>query len=395
MLRRLFLLLACAMAWAWAAAAVAAAELPGERVLAPESLREWPLVAAGVPLPFVLEIHREEGWLGGFRKEIAGEGDVFLRGLYVSAGDLLRWTTTGGGQTRSGALVVASDAERAAMEKALAAIDGDRQTNDGQRRALRIAALQQAGYQLDAAREAGTLQPARASAVPAGWRDCDACPELVTVPAGRMTLDADAPSGEQQPRITVAFPRVFAIAKRETTLGEYRYFLRRTGYLPRDEWMAATKALPDDLPVTGLWVPEIQAYLRWLRRHTGKPYRLPGDYEWEYVARAGAATGYWWGNDDAGACGREWVRHSPYSMDGNCGSARSVLMPAGGLPANPFGVHDIYGNAEEFVLCAPGVAACTGGVGAQAGLLYRPGTRASSAWGAHDFSGFRVARGLP
>jgi formylglycine-generating enzyme required for sulfatase activity len=295
---------------------------------------------------------------------------------------------TAGSVVRTGTLQVADEAERAGMEKTLALIDRDRKATEEQRRARRIAALQEAGYLLDAAREAGTLHPARTQAVPEGWRDCDACPELVTVPAGRIELNA-AKVREKEEFLAVEFAQPFAIARRETTLGEYRQFLRRTGYLPRDEWMQVSAKLADELPVTGLWHNEINAYLRWLGRHTGKSYRLPTDYEWEYVARAGAATGFWWGNDEAGACGRDWEWRS---LVEGCPSVSEAFMPVGMLAANPFGVYDMYGNALERVRCTPG-AQCTGDTGVQGGPLYSPGSRAGN-YGLHSLAGFRVARDL-
>lgn len=367
----------------------AAGTLPGERVLAPESLSEWPLRDLDVPFPFTLQIRGGDYGFTHFRKEVAGEGDVHLRSLYVSTGQRYQWTITAGDFVRTGTLQVADETERAGMAKTLALIDRDRRATEEQHRARRISALQEAGYLLDAAREAGTLHPARTQAAPEGWRDCDTCPELVTVPAGSIELNA-ADVGEKETLVVAEFPQAFAIAKHETTLGEYRHFLRRTGYLPRDEWLAESGKLRDDLPVTGLWHNEVNAYLRWLGRHTGKSYRLPTDYEWEYVARAGAATGFWWGNDELGACGRDWQR---YSLVEGCRSVSEALMPVGRLAANPFGVYDLYGNAAEHVRCAPG-AQCSGSTGVQGGPLYSPGNRAGR-YMLDSLAGFRVARDLP
>jgi formylglycine-generating enzyme required for sulfatase activity len=83
---------------------------------------------------------------------------------------------------------------------------------------------------------------------------------------------------------------------------------------------------------------DAQAYVAWLSRKTGKPYRLLSEAEWEYAAQAGtgreaAATR---GANQANCigCGSRW--------DGR------QAAPAGSFAANAFGLHDMLGNVWEW-----------------------------------------------
>ena len=169
------------------------------------------------------------------------------------------------------------------------------------------------------------------------FRDCEECPELVVVPAGRFRMGCvsgrDCQDDEQPVReVQVAS---FALGVHEVTFEEYDRFVQATcDRRPADRWGRGGQ------PVRNVSWEDAEAYAAWLSRETGESYRLPSESEWEYAARAGTTTRYSWGQDigrnraNCRGCGSRW--------DG-AGTA-----PAGSFAPNGWGLHDMHGNVWEW-----------------------------------------------
>lgn len=181
------------------------------------------------------------------------------------------------------------------------------------------------------------------------FRDCAECPEMVVVPAGNFMMGSppgeegrDADEGPQR-RVTIARP--FAVGRFEVTFAEWNACVTGGGcggHKPSDGGWGRGRR-----PVIDVSWDDAKAYVAWLGRETGQPYRLLSEAEWEYVARAGTTTPFWPGTtistDQANYDG-----NSVYGS-GRKGEYRERTVEVGTLPANPWGLHEVHGNVWEWV----------------------------------------------
>ena len=161
-------------------------------------------------------------------------------------------------------------------------------------------------------------------------------PEMVIIQGQEFVRgDAQGDSDERPP--TAVSPGAFVIGVFEITFEQYDQFCTDT-----------RRELPDDggwgrgsNPVVNVSWLDARAYTDWLSNKTRKRYRLPSDAEWEYAARAGTESRYWWG-DETGVA------------RANCEGCNSLWdgaqsAPVGKFAANPLGLHDTAGNVFEWV----------------------------------------------
>jgi formylglycine-generating enzyme required for sulfatase activity len=191
-------------------------------------------------------------------------------------------------------------------------------------------------YVLDAAQERA-LKPGDT------FQECAAdCPAMVVVPAGSFLMGS--PQSEpghrafEQPQHRVAIARRFAIGKFEVTFAEWDAC---AAHGDCDSHISDNGFGRGRHPAINVTFDDAERYARWLSQMTGKPYRLPSEAEYEYAARAGAATAYPWGD----AIGTD-------NADCNgCGSRFDDMetAPVGSFSANRFGLYDMVGNVYEWV----------------------------------------------
>lgn len=158
-------------------------------------------------------------------------------------------------------------------------------------------------------------------------------PQMVVIPSGRFVLGGWPVAQSELGMVKIDYRAAFGVT--EITRGQYRHFLKSTQSGNLNE-------LPkggDDLPVTNVSWDDVEAYVSWLSRETGHYYHLPSASEWEYAARAGTTTTYFWG-DEVGENQANCV---------NCNTSfNGKPAPVGSFAANPWGLYDMHGNVWEW-----------------------------------------------
>jgi formylglycine-generating enzyme required for sulfatase activity len=222
--------------------------------------------------------------------------------------------------------------------------------------------------------------PIAIAAPPPGttFRDCPDCPEMIVIPGGSFTMGS--PSSEkgrddngdnEGPQHLVRVQRPFAIGVYDITRAEYTTFVRETdggsaqacisfeGDLenrnPRS-WSNPGFTQTDRDPVLCVSWADAQLYIRWLNTRVHQrnpsagvahPYRLMTEAEWEYAARAGTTTPYYWG-------GEATHEKANYGRDDCCGPYTEgsdrwkFTSPVGSFAPNAFGLYDMAGNAWQW-----------------------------------------------
>lgn len=226
--------------------------------------------------------------------------------------------------------------------------------------------------------------------------------ELVEIPAGVFRMGSTSFYPEEAPIHAVAVA-AFALERHPVTNAQFAEFVAATGYVtlaeqdvalydadpgalvftptagPVDlrDWRQWWRWVPGanwrhplgpgssvgdkaDHPVVQVAYPDAAAYARWAGR------RLPAEAEWEYAARAGAASTYPWGDEEKPGgvvMANTWQGAFPHRNTGFGGTS-----PAGAFPANEWGLLDMIGNVWEWTatrfsghhrLDAPVKACCT------------------------------------
>jgi formylglycine-generating enzyme required for sulfatase activity/class 3 adenylate cyclase len=156
-------------------------------------------------------------------------------------------------------------------------------------------------------------------------------PDMVALEGGSFSMGSNDDASERPVhRVTV---KPFAIGKYPVTVREWNVCAdaKACGF---------TATGKDGAPVTNVSWADAKKYVTWLADTTKKPYRLPSEAEWEFAARGGTQTRYWWGEQmQSGMAGCK-----------DCGDL-GAEQPAkvGSFKPNPFGLYDMGGGVDQWM----------------------------------------------
>lgn len=164
------------------------------------------------------------------------------------------------------------------------------------------------------------------------FRDSSWAPEMVVIPAGSFMMGSNDGGDNEKPihRVTL---RSFALGKYVVTQGQWKALM---GDNP-----SYFKDCGENCPVETVSWNAAQQFIQKLNQKTGQQYRLPSEAEWEYAARAGTTTAFWWG--DSITTDQANYNGSPK------GQYRQGTVPVNSFQPNPWGLYQMHGNVWEWV----------------------------------------------
>jgi formylglycine-generating enzyme required for sulfatase activity/class 3 adenylate cyclase len=156
-------------------------------------------------------------------------------------------------------------------------------------------------------------------------------PELVAIRGGAFAMGSNEDPTERP---------VHQVTIKPFSIGKYPVTVQEWNECATAKACGFTAAGVDGAPVTNVSWTDAQQYAAYLAQATKKAYRLPSEAEWEYAARGGTQTKYWWGDKlQPGMAGCK-----------DCGDvAADQPAKVGSFKPNPFGLYDMGGGVDQWV----------------------------------------------
>ena len=170
---------------------------------------------------------------------------------------------------------------------------------------------------------------------------------------------------DESPRHQVRITAPFYVGKYEVTVGQFRWFVKKTGYKTDGEkggfvtlhiggkwvskkdasWRNTGLTQVDSHPVVCTSWRDATRFCTGLSSHAGVKITLPTEAQWEYACRAGTDTAFSFGGDSDSSRLDDYAWHWQNSG--------KTTHPVGQKKPSPWGLYDIMGNAFERCLDSP------------------------------------------
>jgi len=158
--------------------------------------------------------------------------------------------------------------------------------------------------------------------------------EFVLIPSGTFMMGADSKMEEaynfEMPRHKITITDPFYMGRYEVT---------------QFQWEALMGSNPSSFkspncPVENVTFEDVQLFIQTINeKEKTKKYRLPTEAEWEYAARAGSNSTYFFGDDE-----EELEQYAWYEKNSD-----GRPHPVGQKQPNCWGLYDVLGNINEYV----------------------------------------------
>jgi formylglycine-generating enzyme required for sulfatase activity/class 3 adenylate cyclase len=157
-------------------------------------------------------------------------------------------------------------------------------------------------------------------------------PEMIAIRGSSFVMGSnDDPTEKPTRQVTI---KSFAMSQHPVSVREWNECaaVKACGFVATGK---------DDTPVTNISWSDGKQFVGWLAGTTRKAYRLPSEAEWEYAARGGTQTKYWWGDQF----------QSGIANCKECNDIAAAEQPikVGSFKPNPFGLYDMGGGVDQWV----------------------------------------------
>ncbi len=197
---------------------------------------------------------------------------------------------------------------------------------------------------------------------------------LVLIPPGMCTIGGGDDSYPGHPRRTFVLDQPLWMSAFEITNRQFRLFMpgHNPRYYQKRVPHSDSQGLPlhePDQPVVRVSWVEAMGFCRWLSEHTGLAFDLPTEEEWEYAARAGSPSAFFFGDLDSDFSAFANLADISFGQalmppitgglehllpegarlaDTRFNDHFIVTAPVGNYTPNAWGLYDMHGNAAEW-----------------------------------------------